>query len=121
MIIEYVGKKADAFSDYALNRTTLTVAGIAVDLASEQRDQEVTIPFSRQEGMVRRGITPCGEYAAEIVIPPRRYETVERAETTETENGAEEQTYTETVSLPLDINTVTLKLWSVNREAGHDN
>jgi hypothetical protein len=127
MIIEYIGKQDHAFSDYVLDGATLTVAGIAVDLAAEQQDQELRIVFVRHEGKIRRGMIPCCEYAVEVVIPPRRYETVEIPASEESEileEGTEqiaEEAYMGSIALPLDTETVMLRLWSLREGVCHDN
>jgi hypothetical protein len=115
MIIEKVDRNREAFSDYALEGTVLTVGGIPVDLETEQGDQEVIITFSNHEGMIHRGMMPCCEYVADLIIPPRKYETVE----VENERGEDEdadegpKTHMESVPVPLDLDSVVLKLWPV--------
>jgi hypothetical protein len=125
MIIQKVDPARDSYSNYALDGATLTVGGIAVDLESEQGDQEVIITFSDHNGMIHRGMMPCCKYVAEVVIPPRRYETVERdgPPPNAFSGGGEEDeedevpaTHTETVAVPLDLDSVVLKLWPVEND-----
>jgi hypothetical protein len=119
MIIEKVDPAREAFNNYSLEEAILTIGGIAVDLEAEQEDQEVIITFSDHNGMIHRGMMPCCNYVAEVLIPPRRYETVE-AEGPPTSTfsgngneGDEEEpvTHMETVLVPLDLDSVILKLW----------
>jgi hypothetical protein len=111
MIIEKVDPAREAFSDYSLEGTILTIGGTAVDLEAEEGDQEVIITFGSCNGAVHRGLMPRCTYVADIIIPPRKYDTV----TTARENEGEETT--EQVPRPLDTDTVTLRLWPVVDEA----
>ena len=120
MIVEKVDSSREAFSDYSLEGTVLTVAGIPVDLEEEQGDQEVVITFSACGGMVRREMMPCCEYVADVIIPPRKYETAEvegpgsgTAGSGKAKGGEEPETRTESVPVPLDLDSVTLRLWPV--------
>jgi hypothetical protein len=119
MIIQEIDPAREAFSDYSLDEAILTIGGIAVDLEAEQEDQEVIITFSDHNGMIHRGMMPCCNYVAEVLIPPRRYETVEvegPPTSTFSGNGKEGDgetpaTHMETVPVPLDLASVILKLW----------
>jgi hypothetical protein len=121
MIIKKVDPVREAFSDYSLEGAVLTIGGIAVDLETEQEDQEVIITFSNHNGMIHRGMMPCCDYVAEVLIPPRRYETVEvdgPPTSGFSSNGEGNQneapaTHMETVPVPLDLDSVILKLWPV--------
>ena len=111
MIIERVDQQVgqqDVFRDYRLDGKVLTIGGIAVDLEAEQGDQQIIITFACCGGTIHRGMMSCGKYAAEVLIPPRRYETVEVVEEV---SEAEQRTHIESVPVPLDIDCVTLKLW----------
>jgi hypothetical protein len=119
MIIEKVDPAREAFGDYSLEGAILTIGGIAVDLEAEEGDQEVIITFSNHNGMIHRGMMPCCEYVADVLIPPRKYETVE-AEGPGTGTagsggakgeGKEPETHTESVPALLDLDSVTLRLW----------
>jgi hypothetical protein len=116
MIIEKIDPTREAFSDYSLEGADLTIAGIPVNLEEAQGDQEVIITFAACNGMVHRGMMPCCEYVADVLIPPRKYETAEvengRGEDEE-ETDEEPETHTESVPVPLDLDSVTLKLWPV--------
>lgn len=119
MIVEKVDPSREAFGDYSLEGVVLTIAGIPVNLEEEQNEQEVIITFAACEGKVHRGMMPCCQYVAEVLIPPRKYETAEgpgsgTAGSGDTEaNGEEPETHTESVPIPLDLNSVTLRLWPI--------
>jgi hypothetical protein len=119
MIIERVDPNQEVFKDYHLEGTVLTIGGIDLDLAVEQGDQQVIITFTYCNGVIHRGMMPCCTYAAEVLIPPRRYETAEVVD--EAQEG-EQQTHIESIPMPLDVDGITLKLWpwnqSNNEQAG---
>ena len=113
MIIEKVDPSREAFSDYSLEGTVLAIAGVPVDLEEEQGDQEVIITFSACAGKVHRGMMPRCQYVTDVIIPPRKYDTVEvegpGAGTAKAKGSGEEpETHTESVPVPLDIDSVTL-------------
>jgi hypothetical protein len=124
MIVEKVDPTREAYSDYSLEEAILTIGGIAVDLEAEQEDQEVIIAFSDHNGMIHRGMMPCCNYAAEVIIPSRRYETVEvdgppaNAFSGGKKGDKEEvpATHMETVPVPLDLDSVILKLWPAEHD-----
>jgi hypothetical protein len=121
MIIEKVDSSREAFSDYSHEEAILTIGGIEVELAAEQGDQEAVITFAICDGKVRRGMMPCCEYVADVIIPPRRYELVEVEGPGSGTAGSgdfndedeEAATRTESVPVPLDPDSVTLRLWPV--------
>jgi hypothetical protein len=125
MIIQAVDSSRDNYSDYSLDGNVLTIGGVAVDLAEEESDHEVIISFGKCNGVVHRGLMPCCTYVAEVLIPPRRYETVEvegsptGAFSSNGNDGEEEDvlaTHLETVSVSLDVDSVILKLWPVEHD-----
>ena len=125
MIIEKVDQNRESFGEYTLDEGILTIADIPVDLRAEQGDQEVILTFSRCGGQVQRGMMPCGEYVADVIIPPRVYETVDIADTpgsaTADEASEEEpRIHTERVLVTLDLNTVILRLWPIVTENGQE-
>ena len=123
MIIEKVDQEREAFSDYFLEGSILTIADIAVDLKAEQGDQEVIITFASCGGKVHRGMMPCCEYVADVIIPPRKYTTVEvENEASEDEEDEDEgpNTPTESVPVALDLDSVTLKLWPIETQNEND-
>jgi hypothetical protein len=126
MIVEKVDPLRNSFSDYSLDGNILIIGGVTVDLDAEEGDQEVIISFGSCNGMVHRDLMPCCTYVAEVIIPPRRYETVEMdgpASGISTGSGKGEQsdevpaTHMETVPVPLDVASVTLKLWPIVDES----
>jgi hypothetical protein len=110
MIIERIDESQAVFNDYCLEGTVLTIGDIAVDLEAEQSDQQVIIAFTICGGKIYRGMMGCCTYAAEVLIPPRRYETVEVVDEAQEEEKAQ-RTHSESVPVPLDVDCVTLKLW----------
>jgi hypothetical protein len=124
MIIENVDPSRDSFTDYSLEGTELTIGDVTVDLADEEGDQEVIITFGSCNGKVHRGLMPCCQYVADVIIPPRKYETVEvegpsqgttGTGNTHGKNNEDETptTHTENVRVPLDTDSVTLRLWPI--------
>jgi hypothetical protein len=115
MIIQKIDPIREAFSDYSLEEATLTIGGIEVDLEAEQEDQEVIITFSDHNGMIHRGMMPCCKYVAEVLIPPRQYLSVETEGPPAgfTGDGEAPETHMETAPVPLDLDSVILKLWPV--------
>jgi hypothetical protein len=118
MIIQKVDPSRDNYSDYSLNGNMLTIGGVTVDLAEEEGNQEVVISFGKCNGIVHRGLMPCCAYVAEVVIPPRRYDSVEvngpPADLFSGKEGDEvPATHMETVPVSLDLDSVILKLWPV--------
>jgi hypothetical protein len=120
MLIQKVDPTHEAFSDYSLEGAILTIGGIKVDLEAEQKDQEVIVTFSDDNGMIHRGMTPCCKYVAEALIPPRQYLSVEVAGPPANDfsggggnnsEAAVPSTHTETTLVPLDVDSVILKLW----------
>ena len=77
MIIEKIDPARESFSDYSIDGTILTIAGITLDLTLEEGDQQVIIQFGSCQGKVHRGLMPCCKHVADVVIPPRQYQTVE--------------------------------------------
>jgi hypothetical protein len=111
MIIEKIDSRRESFSDYSLDGNQVAIGGVTVDLAAEEQDQEVIITFGNRNGHICRGLTPGCIYAAELVIPPRKYKVIEKSG----EAGAEIEA--ETILVPLDVDAVTLRLWPVGNEA----
>jgi hypothetical protein len=115
MQIQKVDPSRESFGDYSLDEHILTIGEIVLDLDEEERDQEVIISFTQCEGMVHRGLMDCGDYVAEVVIPPRRYVQEEVPDEAKEGDDPDEElgTHTENVPVPLDIESVILKLWPV--------
>jgi hypothetical protein len=121
MIIEKIDPARESFSDYSIDGTILTIAGLTIDLALEEGDQQVIIQFGSCNGKVHRGLMPCCEHVADVIIPPRKYKTVEVDGPPQeiSHDGMSEGeelpvTHTETVPAPLDVESVLLNLWPVD-------
>jgi hypothetical protein len=121
VIIEKIDPARESFSDYGINGTILTLGGVTIDLALEEADQQVIIQFGSCQGKAHRGLMPCCERVADVVIPPRKYRTVEAGGPLRGMTGGGEEknnelpaTHTETVPAPLDTESVVLKLWPVD-------
>jgi hypothetical protein len=57
---------------------------------------------------------PCGEYIVDIIIPPRKYISVEVEDAPDnTETVEERNRHTETTAIPLDLDSVVLRVWPV--------
>jgi hypothetical protein len=106
MIIEKLDPSRDVESDVSLEGSVLIIAKVAVDLAAEEADSQVVITISRHDGVAVRGSAVGGEYVADIVIPPRRYKTVEGT-------GTDGNPTTSSEAIPLDLDAVTLRLWPI--------
>jgi hypothetical protein len=127
MIIEKVDPIREAFSDYSAEGTVLKISKVTVDLAAEESDQEVIISFGTCNGMVHRGLKPCCQHVADVIIPPRKYEAVEvdgpPTGSMEATSAAKDgkaggpETHMEMVPVPLNMDTVTLKLWPIVDES----
>jgi hypothetical protein len=119
MIIEKIDPTRESFNDFTLEGAILTVGGVTIDLSLEEGDQQVIIQFGSCQGVVHRGLMPCCEHVADVIIPPRKYQTVEvegsPQETTRNDMSEEEEpaTYTETVPVPLEVESVILRLWPI--------
>jgi hypothetical protein len=124
MIIEKIDPVRESFSDHSIENTILTISGLTIDLALEEDDQQVIIQFGSCNGKVHRGLMPCCEHVADVVIPPRKYETVEVDGPPQgmshdgMNEGEEPATHTETVPAPLDVESVILRLWLVEETRG---
>lgn len=80
-------------ADFAVSGTTVTIAGLTLELADHQQDASVTLEVRSQAGTARLG--GDGAYLAHIELPPARYD-----------HSAGEPT-----RQPLDPHTVVLTLW----------
>jgi hypothetical protein len=105
MIIEKVDPNRASFSDYSLEGNDLNIGGVTIDLAAEEGDQQVIISFGKCNGVIHRGLMPGCTYTAEVIIPPQKYVEVE------VEDDEASTTHTDMLPVPLDTNSVILKLW----------
>jgi len=96
-----------AKAQWSLTGTTLTVAGVEIDLDAEQEDVQRVI--SVYDGADGPTIGLADRYIAVITIPPRAY----ADELVEEEMDGELVTMTIPVAQPIDPATVTLALWAV--------
>jgi len=109
MIIEKIDPGRECFNDFIPDGYNLTIGGVGIDLASEEGDQEKIITLGSCDGIVHRGLSSRCTYVADIIIPPRKYQSVEADDSNEeTEGNAPES-----IALPLDTETVKLRLWPV--------
>jgi hypothetical protein len=125
MIIEKIDPARESFSDYNIDGAIVTLAGVTIDLALEEGDQQVIIQFGSCQGKVHRGLMPCCKHVADVIIPPRKYQTVEVNGPPQGmlhigigKNGELPATHTETVPVPLDVESVVLNLWPVDETQG---
>jgi hypothetical protein len=90
---------------------------VEIDLAERQGDSEAVIDICRCASGLMEGA--CGSYVLSVEIPPRRY----REETGDTQDmsGSEEVTGTIFVPEPLDMASVTIRLWTDEAEAEETN
>ncbi len=105
MIIEEVNQGTKI--NYTVTGRKINFADILIiNLARYQRDWGVTIDVMvDSEGFL--AVTTSGRrYVAELLLPPIEYE--------ETETEVEGETVTERTPKPLDMDEVTLRLWSID-------
>jgi hypothetical protein len=100
------------FAEYALNekKKKLTIEGIVIELEKVTLDdcKNILNITRNTDGLCVLGLEGKAGYVADIEIPPRQY----RYETT----GEGEEEKTEKIPVPLDLNTVVLKLWPYGTE-----
>jgi hypothetical protein len=114
MIIEKIDPARESLGGYSLEGDTLHIGGVTLNLSEEQEDQEKIITLGSCDGAVHRGLMPCCTYAADVIIPPRRYALHETG-------GEGGETETESAPVPLDTESVVLRLWPIAGEAGEIN
>jgi hypothetical protein len=91
------------------NKKKLTIEGIVIELEKETKDDQNIINITRKnDGECVIGLEGKNGYVADIEIPPRQYRY--------DETGEGEDLKVVKVSLPLDLNTVVLKLWPYGEE-----
>jgi hypothetical protein len=100
------------FAEYTLNEKErkLTIEGIVIELEKVTLDDcKNILNITRSpDGSCVLGLDGKAGYVADIEIPPRQY----RYETA----GEGEEEKTEKIPVPLDLNTVVLKLWPYGTE-----
>lgn len=94
-------------ADFSFADSVVAVAGVIVDCAARQMDSAVIVEVrTGNSGAVEGG---NGAYLAQIVIPARRYITVQS--TAPVVAGAMGQSGTTQEPVPLDPNAVQVTLW----------
>lgn len=86
-------------ADFSIAGSIVTVAGVVIDCAERQGDDEHHIEIRQRQGTVAESAD--GAYVAIIVIPARRYNEV----------AADDEAPAERLPLPLDSNAVIVQLW----------
>jgi hypothetical protein len=105
MLVKHVA--AGPVSDYVLEGSMLTIAGVNIDLASRQSDVATTVDLTvDRTGAVTEGLS--GSYVASVVIPPRQYQLVDSGEI-----DVDGEPIIERQPLPLNVGAVLLFLWPV--------
>jgi hypothetical protein len=120
MIVEKIDPDKKCFDDYSLDGNNIIIGNDTVNLENEEQDQEVRITFGICYGNIHRGLMPGCIYAADIIIPPRKYEVIENTETENSDTAEEDsvrEIKMESMPIPLNIDSVILRLWPVVDEA----
>jgi hypothetical protein len=116
-------KPGKVFPEFVLDEENkmLTVEGIEIDLEAEVKDSQNTISITMGvDGSFIQGLEGKGGYVADVIIPPRKYlfEEVVQEEDPEEEDeneGKKTQNFIKT-PIPLDLETVIIRLWPVNNK-----
>ena len=109
MIIEEVNQGTKI--DYAVTNRKITFADtILLNLAKYQRDWAVTIDVMVDWDGFLAVTTNGRRYVAELLIPPIEYT---EEEITVHGDDDQEEAQIERTAQPLDMNKVTLRLWSI--------
>lgn len=110
--INVVEKTPGAHIEYALSggkKITFGDDELTINLASRERDYEVSLDIciDEEDGVVIGTGGKAQKYAAQIVIPARRYDVIEDGED---ENGEPKEIL---VPIPFDMSLCTLILWGL--------
>ena len=110
--INVVEKPPGTHSEYALSggkKITFGDDELTINLASRERDFEVSLDIciDEEDGVVIGTGGRAQKYAAQIVIPARRYDVIEDGED---ENGEPKEI---PVPIPFDMSLCTLILWGL--------
>jgi len=104
------------YPDFTLNERekTLTIEGVRIDLEAAVKDGCQNVLYITRSccGTCVLGLDGKAGYVADIEIPARQY----RQETT----GEGDQQKVEDIPLPLDLDTVVLKLWPCGAEENNE-
>lgn len=110
--INVVEKTPGIHIEYALSggkKITFGDDELTINLASRERDYEVSLDIciDEEDGVVIGTGGKAQKYAAQIVIPARRYDVIEDGED---ENGEPKEI---PVPIPFDMSLCTLILWGL--------
>ena len=110
--INVVEKTPGTHIEYALSggkKITFGDDELTINLASRERDYEVSLDIciDEEDGVVIGTGGKAQKYAAQIVIPARRYDVIEDGED---ENGEPKEI---PVPIPFDMSLCTLILWGI--------
>lgn len=110
--INVVEKTPGAHIEYALSggkKITFGDDELTINLASRERDFEVSLDIciDEEDGVVIGTGGRAQKYAAQIVIPARRYDVIEDGED---ENGEPKEV---PMPIPFDMSLCTLILWGL--------
>ena len=110
--INVVEKTPGTHIEYALSggkKITFGDDELTINLASRERDYEVSLDIciDEEDGVVIGTGGKAQKYAAQIVIPARRYDVIEDGED---ENGEPKEI---PVPIPFDMSLCTLILWGL--------
>lgn len=108
----YYVSEGQQFPVWSLEGKRLTVEGITIDLEAEMQDCQNVITITKNsDGSCGIGLAGKSGYVADIEIPPVEYQ--------EEVTGEGDEKEVRIRALPLDIDTVVLKLWPVNEDTLH--
>lgn len=94
--------------EVVVDGATVSVGGHPVDLEAVQTEGEAVVTFSwGKNGQVIAGARADRGYAAQVIVPPARYEWVETGEADE-----DGQPETAPQRLAVDVSAVRLLLWA---------
>ena len=106
--IKVVEKTPGNHIEYELTKEKITFNDeLTVKLSSRERDYEVTLDIciDDEDGVVIGTGGRAQKYAAQIIIPARRYDVIE--------NNEEGEVREVPVPLPFDMSLCTLSLWGL--------
>ena len=109
--IQVMEKEEGKHIDYQVTSKKITFGDdeLTINLASRERDFEVSLDIciDEEDGVVIGTGGRAQKYAAQIVIPARRYDVIEDGED---ENGEPKEI---PVPIPFDMSLCTLILWGL--------
>ena len=110
--INVVEKTPGAHIEYALSggkKITFGDDELTINLATRERDYEVSLDIciDEEDGVVIGTGGKAQKYAAQVIVPARRYDVIEDGED---ENGEPKEI---PVPIPFDMSLCTLILWGL--------